>query len=128
MERQRVVVDPAVAAVLGDAEKRATRRTMTQRQRKQAVRDEKRKRVTWELEPRIVEMVERIARAEGVSPASATNLLVVEAVARYVDGALVFDGQRRPSRSPRYEFVIELDERIGDVQMRLEEFLKLGKE
>jgi len=127
MERQRVQVDPAVAAVLQDADRRSQRREMSQKQRKQAQRDEKRVRMTLELDPRVARMIGAIAVAEEVSPAGATNLLIVEAVQRYVEGVLEFEGQRQPSRSPRYVFMVELNGRVAELERQLDEFVKEGK-
>jgi hypothetical protein len=101
-------MDPAVAAVLGQGERRQRERRQTPAQRRQAARDAKRTRITLELDPRIVQLLREVAEVEGTSPAGAANLLLREGLRRYVEGGLEFHKHRRPSRSPRYEWVVEL--------------------
>jgi len=124
MARQRVTLDPAIAAIVKDGSKRERRRGMTQGQRKQSKRDEGRQRVNFELDPQVVKMLKTIADAEGCSPAGAVNVLVVAAVERYVNGGVDFSEQRRPSRSARYEWVVELNGRVDPLVEALREFLK----
>ena len=117
-ERRRVVIDPAVAAVLGDGRKRERFRRMNRVERRQAARDATRKRVTYELDPRVVEMVAGIAEAEGCSPAGVVNLLMTEGIRRYVDGEVGFWGNVRESRCPRWLWVVA-PQGIEDVVRRL---------
>jgi len=124
MARQRVELDPAVAAILGDGKKRQRRRGQTKVQRARAERDGKRQRMTLELDPAVAEMIEAIATAEGCSPASVVNLLVTECVAQYVAGGVNFEESRRPSRSPRYRWVVELNGRVEALVEALGEFVK----
>jgi len=124
MARQQVTLDPAIAAIVKDGSKRERRRGMTGAQRKQAKRDGGRQRVNLELDPQVVEMLKEIAGAEGCSPAGVVNVLVVEAVQQYVDGGVDFSEQRRPSRSARYEWVVELNGRVGLLVGVLREFLE----
>ncbi|MFQ5434272.1 MAG: hypothetical protein ACE5FD_05295 [Anaerolineae bacterium] len=108
--RQQADVDPAVMAVLGDASRRGARRQMSKRQRAQARRDARRERITLELDPSIVRMVKSIAGREGVSPAGVCNLLLADAIVRYVAREIEFDNTNtRPSRSPRFEWVVTID-------------------
>jgi len=109
MERQRVQVDPAVAAVLQDGNRRTQRREMTEAQRRKAAQDAKRQRVTFELDPQVVKMITQIAAAEQCSPAGVVNLLVCEGVQRYVAGSLVFDGHRQVSGSPKWGWVVMIE-------------------
>ena len=124
MTRQTVVLDPAVAAILGEGERRKRRRGQTKAQRARAERDGKRQRMTLELDPAVAEMIEAIATAEGCSPASVVNLLVTECVAQYVAGQVDFEESRRPSRSPRYRWVVELNGRVEALGEALRDFVK----
>lgn len=124
-ERRRVVIDPAVAAVLGDGRKRERFRRMNKVQRRQARRDATRKRVTYELDPRVVEMTASIAGVEGCSPAGVVNLLMVEGIRRYVDGEVEFYENVRESRCPRWLWVV-VPEGIEEVVRRLGEKLARG--
>jgi len=124
MARQEVEIDSAVASILQDSKARTRRRRMPRAQRCKAERDARRSRVTWEINPHVDAMVRQIAEAEGCSPAGAVNLLVVDAVERYVVGDLEFAGHRRQSRSPRYDFVIELNGKVSTLLERVRRFIE----
>jgi len=124
MGRQTITIDPAVAAIIKDGGERQRKRRRTTVQRSQAARDAKRRRVTLELDPRVAQMLDRIAAEEGCSQASAANLLLCDAVTRYVGGAVRFNGNRRASRSPRYEWVVEMDGKAEMVLASLERELE----
>jgi len=127
MARRQVTIDPAVAAILQDGTERKRRRGMTDAQRRRAERqaavDAQRSRTTLELDARVVEMLEKISSAEGCSKASVVNLLVAAGVQAYVAGEVSFEEQRRRSRSPRYEWTVELNGRVGALMKALGEFL-----
>ena len=124
MGRQKVVLDPAVAAIVGDGGKRQQARRRTKVQQSQAKRDAKRRRVTLELNPHVAQMLDAIAGEEGCSPAGVVNLLVCDAARRYVAGAVRFNGNRRAARGPRYEWVVELDGAAESVLVSLERELE----
>jgi hypothetical protein len=120
MKRKDVAMDPAVAAVLGDGRRRQRERGMTRAQRRQAARDARRQRVTYEIDPRIARLIGQVAEAEGVSPAGVVNRLMADALDRYAAGGIVFYGWRRESRGPRYEWVVEL-RGMGGVEHAVQE-------
>jgi len=124
MERQKVVLDPAIAAIVAEGGERQRKRRRTKVQRAQAERDAKRRRVTLELNPHVAQMLDAIAREEGCSPASVANLLLCDAVGRYVEDEVQFNGNRRASRSPRYEWVVELNGGAEALLVSLERELK----
>jgi len=124
MGRQTITIDPAVAAIIKEGGERQRKRRMTTAQRTQAERDAKRRRVTLEINPHVAQMLDRIASEEGCSQASAANLLLCDAVGRYVEGAVQFNGNRRRSRSPRYEWVVEMDGEAEVVLASLERELE----
>ena len=126
MARQQVTLDPAVEAVLGEGRQRRQRRGMTVGQRKKAEQDARRKRVTLELKPQVVEMVRLIAEFEECSPAGIVDLFVAEAGQRYIEGEIILNGRRRASRSPRWGWVIVLDG-LDDLVASLRQFLNRGE-
>lgn len=125
-QRRRAVIDPAVLAVLGDADQRDARRQMTPAQRQKAERDAKRQRVTLELAPEIVEMVKMIAEFEECSPAGVINLFVMKAIEQYVNSEITLDGRRRASQTHRWGWVVVL-EGLDDLMSRLRQFLSKGR-
>lgn len=120
MAERRQVFDPAVDAILNDGKRRNQWREMTKAQRDKARRDAKRQRVCLELDPRVVEAVALIARAEGCSPAAAFNLLVSKALPQYLTGEIKFEDYHQVSNSPRWGWIIVLgkepDEALGQLR------------
>jgi hypothetical protein len=99
MGRRTVVLDPAVTAIV-EGGGRGGRRP----ERKGAL---PRARMTLELDPAIVAVIRDVAAAEGCSPAGVVNLFIADAVGRWRGGELDFGEHTRPSRGPRYEWVVE---------------------
>ena len=126
MGRQRVNLDPAMVAILEEGYQRQRNRRMTPVQRKKAARDAKRQRVTFELKPEIVEMIKLIAEFEECSPAGIVDLFVMEAVQEYIQGAIILDGRRRASRSPRWGWVVVLDN-LDKLVRSVHQFLNDGQ-
>ena len=124
-ERQKVIVDPAVDAILRDNNRRHQRRGMTQAQRAKADRDAKRQRVTLELAPEIVEMVKMIAEFEECSPAGVINLFVMKASEQYINNEITLDGRRRESQTHRWGWVVVLED-LDDLMSQLRQFLSKG--
>lgn len=106
--RRDVRLDPAVAAALGDADRRQRARHMTAGQRRQAARDAERQRVTLELAPELVARVREIAEREGCSPAGVVNVMLMEGLPRYEAGEIDFGEYVRPSRCPRYLWIVDV--------------------
>lgn len=109
MARRKVEIPDDIKAIVTDGERRTRQRKMSAKQRAQAKRDAQRTRVSLELDPEVAAMIRAIAEAEGCSMAGVVNLFVVAGVRRYIEGELEFSGQRRVSRSPRYDWVVEMN-------------------
>ena len=116
---QRLAVDEAVATALGDddpvygrlASKRQRARNMTPGQRKRAQRDAQRVKYTYDLPEEIGQAVERYARESGIPQSQMAAVLLLHgllAQARKQIDLRQFG--KRPSRSPRYDWVVEIPE------------------
>lgn len=103
-------IDPAVSAVMDDAvyggmERARMRRSMTPGKRRKADRDARRVRATYDLPEQLIERLEKVAAQE--------SLPVSQVAAFYLLSGL--EGRplemiKRPSRSPRFDWVLELPE------------------
>ena len=82
---------------------------MNHAQRRQAKRDAVRQRVTLEIDRAVMEMVRRVAQREGISPAGVCSLFLAEMLQQYAARQIDFADHTRPSRSPRYEWVVVVD-------------------
>ena len=85
----------------------------------------KRQTVTWEPNAELVAIVRRMGQVLGISAAGIVDRLLLEGLQRYAAGKIDFEGYLRPSRGPRYLWVVEvpadgLQETVGQ---RLAEIL-----
>lgn len=126
-------LDPAVAALLRDQEEKSRIRTASkkdaarlrqQREKEEAerARQRARHRVTLELNQIVVDALRQVAQAEEISPASACNWLLANALLQYGRRDLDFAGCKKGTTSPRWPFTVDLETVAGD----LEELLETG--
>lgn len=102
-------LDPAVASLLRDAERKQKIRRLPRNEQKKARLDAARERTIYEVPAELKNAIEEIAGEEGLSPSSVVILLLSDGVRRYRAGQVSFHGLKRPSRSPRYEWVLNAD-------------------
>lgn len=113
-ERKTAGVDPAVLAVLGDGERRGRLRGLRPGDRRRAKRDRARSKVTYDLPPRVAAAIAAIAAEEDCSASSVAAFLLHRGAAAYRAGEISFEGHFRPSRSPRFGWVVEVPEAGGE--------------
>lgn len=132
-KRKDTNLDPAVAAILGDQEqKRVIRKApkaeaaklLEQRAREEAEQERQagRHRVTLELDRAVFAALHRAAEAEQISPASAANWLLAQALLQYARGDLDFSECKRGTDSPRWPYTV----RLGDLAGELDKLSKEG--
>ena len=63
-----------------------------------------RQKVTLRLNPEVLELVREMARDLGISPAGAIDRLLLDALERYAQGRLDFEGCLEPAARGRYEW------------------------
>lgn len=100
-------IDPAVASIIEDAQRKQRIRKLPSDKREKARRDAARERTIYEVPVDIKEAIEKIAQQEGLSPSSVVVLLLADGVRRYRGNQISFWGLKCPSRSPRYEWVLD---------------------
>jgi hypothetical protein len=106
-----VDLDPAVAAVIGTGERRQQMRSMAPAQRSRARRDAARNKVTLDLRDETEAAVDAIAQQLGCPVSQVAELLICTGLQAIADGQLDLNTLRlRPSRSPRYEWLLDLPE------------------
>lgn len=114
-------IDPAVASILGDAGRKQRIRCLPRDEQRKARRDAARERTTYEVPVIIKDAVEEIAEREGLSPSSVVILFLADGIRRYRSGKVSFYGLKKPSRSPRYEWVLAQNAVDGVLQSGLRE-------
>jgi hypothetical protein len=124
MTRQGVEFD-AAKLFLDQAEKK-TRPAQRANGAKPA-RSQPRKSITMELGADLVDLIRDVADALDCSPAAAVNRLLLDALQRYADGDIGFRDHLEPSRSPRYLWVVKVDQ-IDDLARAVRNRLKSDRE
>ncbi|WP_347243354.1 hypothetical protein [Thermogutta sp.] len=119
-------IDPAVASILGDAERKQRIRRLPRDEQRKARRDAARERTTYEVDVTIKKAVEEIAEREGLSPSSVVILFLADGIRRYRSGKVSFYGLKKLSRSPRYEWVLDQNAVDGVLQSGLGETKRSG--
>ncbi len=83
MVRREVQIDPAVAAILGEGERRQEERSLPRAERRQRVRDRSRTKLTVDLPEGVIEEIREVAEAENVGVSSLVHWLLVEGLREY---------------------------------------------
>ena len=109
MKRKRQPVEfNDVRRAIDQKDRQAAERLMTPAEREQAQKDAQRKKVTYELDTTVVELIGQIAKAIGTSQAGVVNLFLAQALRDYADGELDFKDCLVPSRSPRFQWLVQI--------------------
>ena len=119
--KRRPLEDAAVAAAMGGngssgdplygkmAAQDLRARRMTPAQRKQAQRDQKRNKKTYDLPEGLTSQVEMLAEKHGVPPSHLVALLLKQGLQAVEDGQVDIQAYRVKSPVPRYEWFLEID-------------------
>ena len=110
MERREVRLDPAVEAVLGDGARRSRERRMGRAERRKVGRDRERSKATFDLPEWLVERIQARAAGASCSMSGLAGFLLAAGLRELEAGRLDLDGHLQPSRSPRFEWVVEVRE------------------
>ena len=107
--QRREALDPAVAAMLGDTQRRERLSHLPPAQRKKAKRDAERARFTYDLDPALIAAIQTAAHREGISASGLAHFLLTQAMRQYQSGGIDLHPYKRPSRSPKFDWVLEFD-------------------
>jgi hypothetical protein len=108
MAERRQAIDPAVAALLQDDQRRERRRKMKPAERHKADKDSGRSRGYYDIPPVVAEELRRIAAEEESSVSSVAGYFLHYAIQHYHQGEIDLAPHKRPSRSPRYLFIVQV--------------------
>jgi len=113
MSKRRDAVDPVVADLLGEAERRERIRRKPKAKQKKARRDAERNRVTYDIPPDLEEVISELAEREGLSKSSTAALLLAEGARQYASGDVTFNGNKSPARHPLYDWLVDSETITG---------------
>ena len=94
--------------IFGSLDRRRRARNMTPGQRKKAERDAKRTKATYDLPWEIIEGVSAISARESIPASQIVALLIARGLEDLAQGKLDLDDFKTPTRSPRFEWVLDL--------------------
>jgi hypothetical protein len=109
-------LDGAVEAAMGDdpvlggLDRLRRAKRLTPSARRKAERDSKRTKVTYDWPADLQEQLSHIANQLGVPENQAAAVLMMHALRAYQAGEVDLAGRKIPSRSPRFEWFLRLDE------------------
>jgi hypothetical protein len=103
-------LDPAVASVLTDANKRKKQQGMSPEERAEAKRQAERSMATYDIPRGVKETVTATAEQEGLTASAVAAALIADGLRRYQEGRISLDGAKRKSVSYRWEYVIDDDQ------------------
>ncbi len=107
--------DPAVNALLSQGEHRQAEARLSKTERKRARKERERAqarmpgRINLDISESLKAQLIALAEYEGVPLSQLAAFLLLEALARHQDGEIEFWSYKRPSRSPKFTSVLDLE-------------------
>lgn len=107
MSNRRNPIDPAVASLITEGERKQRIRRSPKGVQAKIRKDASRQRVTYDIPEELQRAISDVAEREGLSASCVVALLLADGVCRHRRGLISFYGLKRPSRSPRYEWTVD---------------------
>jgi hypothetical protein len=105
---RRTIVDPAVADMLSDMEKKRRIASLPKSKQEKARKDASRHRVGLDLPPELHESLRKIAEQEHISVSGLVTFYLLQSVAHHETNMAELAIYKRPSRCARFDYVLEL--------------------
>lgn len=106
---RRPAVDPAVADLLNDMDKKRRLSSMPKSEQRKAKREAARHKVGLDLPPDLHDLLRYIASEEQISISSLVAFLTQRGIKEYQAGNIDLFPHKRISRSARFEYVLTLE-------------------
>ena len=101
-------VDPSISDLIDYGERQQKLRQKSPKERAKAKKDMARSKATYDLPQEIIRLIERIAAQEECPQSGVAGLLLYYAIRLWEAGGINFSAHKRRSRSPRWEWVLEI--------------------
>lgn len=101
-------LDPAIAATIETGRRRQADRERSPAQRRKAKTDAARTKTTYDLDPAIADQIDQVAKILSIPASQVAAVLLIAGLQGINDGWVKFDYPRHWSRSPRFQFVIDI--------------------
>jgi hypothetical protein len=105
---RRTVVDPAVADMLSDMEKKRRISSLPKAKREKARKNASRHKVGLDQPPELHESLRAISEREHISISGLVTFYLYRGVADHDAGRIELSQLKRPSRCARFEYVLDL--------------------
>jgi hypothetical protein len=105
--KRRNVVDPAVAEMLSDMEKKKRITSLPKPQQEKARKDAARHKVGLDLPPELHEALRRIADKEHISVSGLVTFYLYRGVVDHEAGNIELSPYKRLSRCARFEYILD---------------------
>ncbi|NCP15476.1 hypothetical protein GW866_00315 [bacterium] len=106
--QRRTVVDPAVADMLSDMERRKRIANLPKSKQSKARKDAVRHKVGLDLPPALHDSLRQIAEGEHISISSLAAFFAQRGIEDYEEGKFDLSPHKRLSRCARFEYVLDL--------------------
>ncbi len=106
MKKRRSAIDPAVASLVTEGERRQRRRRLPRAQQVKARRDAARQRTIYDIPGEVAQAVAQVAKEEGISASAVAALLLAEGLRRLEKEEISLHGLKKPSQSPKYDWQV----------------------
>ena len=107
-EKRRPVIDPAVADMLSDMERKKRISSLPKSRQGKARKDAKRHKVGLDLPPALHESLRQIAEREHISVSALATFYLYRGVADHEAGEVDLSPFKRISRCARFEYILDL--------------------
>jgi len=114
--QRRQILDPVVADMLTNLEQRQVDLSLPRRERQKKsreaakIRARREQRVTYDLPPILRQRIKDLAESEGVPASQVVTLALMRFLNEYAEGKVDLALFKQPSRSPRYDWNLNLPE------------------
>lgn len=109
-DKRRPVIDPAVADMLSEMEQKKRISHLPKSKQGKARKNAKRHKVGLDLPPALHQSLRQIAEGERISVSGLVTFYLYRGVNDYKAGKVEISSFKRISRSPRFEYILDLAE------------------
>jgi hypothetical protein len=112
--QRRQILDPAVADLLSSMEQHQVDISLPPRERQKKSREQakirarREQRVTYDLPPKLRQQIKDLAEAEGIPASQLVTLALGRFLTEYAEMKIDLALYKQPSRSPRYDWNLNL--------------------
>jgi hypothetical protein len=119
---RKPVLDPAVADLLAGMEQRQSEAQLPRKQREKKARERARiqsrraSRATYDLPPYVRTNIQKLAEQHSLPISQLVTLALIRFMGEYKDGQIDLGKFKITSKSPKYDWVLDLNQELKDLK------------